>query len=188
MRITPMLQTAAVLALAAVAGLVGASGTWALWNETAPAETGTVQSANFVVEVDGADMIVNGTATTVALDNPSDALTPSSPVYASLTLSNTTDAGSDFTIGTTVGTPRVTSTNSALADALIVQSARMPASGQCSAASYPADASAGSTTAQVAKGGSQQFCLRMSLPARAPDTLVNSTAAVTVPVHVEQIR
>ncbi|WP_422115705.1 hypothetical protein [Brachybacterium sp. UNK5269] len=133
-------------------------------------------------------MIVNETSTTVALADPSAALTPGTPVYASLTLTNSTDASSSFTVGATLGAPQVTSKNSALASTLTVRSAVMPASGNCSAATYSSGDSAKATSAQVAKGGSQRFCLRMSLPATAPDSLITSAATVTVPVHVAQIR
>lgn len=188
MRITSLLRSAAVLALAAVAGLAGVSGTWALWNASASSGAGTVQSANLVVTVDGAEMIVNDTTATVALADPSAALMPEAPVYASLTVTNATDASSDFTLRTTLGTPRVTSANSALASALVVRSAPMPASGGCASAAYPAGTAPEPTTADLARGGAQQFCLRLALPPKAPEALTSSAATVTVPVHVEQIR
>lgn len=188
MRISSMLQSATILGLAVVAGLMGVSGTWALWNATAPADAGSVQSANFVVTVNGADMILNDTVTTVALENPSAALTPDTPVYASLKLTNSTDASSEFTIRSTVGTPQIASKNAELSSSLVVRSAVMPAAGDCSSAVYPTGASPGTTSAEVAKGESQRFCLRMSLPAKAPESLIKSAATVTVPVHVEQIK
>lgn len=183
MRLKTMLRTAAVLALAVVAGLFGVSGAWALWSISTPADAGIVQSANFVVEANGDPLLVNGTSTTVALGKPSDTLTPESPVHASLTLANHSDATSELAVRATLGTVTVASENAPLAQSLIVESAP----GSCRRASF-APTSSATSSATVTQGASQTFCLRMSLRPEAPASLSNSTATVTLPVHVQQIQ
>lgn len=179
MRIKTMLRTAAVLVLAGVAGLFGVSGAWALWSVSAPAEAGTLHTANLVVQANGNPLMVDGTATTVALADPQAALTPTSPVYATLTLANHSDATAGLDLRLTVGTAQVSSSTPGLAEALIVESA----SDSCDSAAFAA-----TSTATVDQGGSRSFCLRMSLPEDSPGSLSGGTAAVTVNVHVEQER
>lgn len=179
MRIKTMLRTAAVLVLAGVAGLFGVSGAWALWSVAAPADAGTLHAANLVVQANGNPLMVDGTSTTVALADPQAALTPTSPVYATLTLANHSDATAGLDLRATVGTALVSSSTPGLAEALVVESG----TGSCGSASF-----AGASSATVPQGGSQSFCLRMSLPEDSPGSLSGGTVAVTVNVHVEQER
>lgn len=185
MRTRNWLLTAVVIGLAVVAGLAGVGGTWALWNAAAPSGTGAVQAADFRVTLNGSPMTVNGSSATVALQDPTTPLTPKSPVYAKVTVSNATDAGGAFTIRATMGQPVVsTATVSGLATAMVIRTAAAPTSGDCAAAGYtsaPAEAT-------IAKEGSAAFCVQVSLPQNAPDTLVNSSATVTVPVTATQIQ
>ncbi|WMY78003.1 hypothetical protein [Citricoccus sp. I39-566] len=179
MRIRTLLRTVAVLSLAVGAGLLGVSGAWALWSVSAPAETGTVQSANLVVKANGEPLLVNGTSTTVKLADPKSALTPTTPVYVTLTLSNHSDATAGLDLTATVGKAAVISATAGLARAVTVETA----AGRCAAASF-----APTSSATVVQNGSQTFCLRLSLPANAPGTLSGASATVTIPVHVEQVR
>lgn len=179
MRIKTVLRTAAVLSLAVVAGLFGVSGAWALWSASAPAEAGTVQSASLVVTANGSPLLVNGISTTVDLAGPRTTLTPSTPVYATLTLSNHSDAPAGLDLRATVGAARVSSAKPGLTETMIVQ----VSAGSCDSASF-----AETSTAVMAQGGSQAFCVRMSLPKDSPGSLSGGTATVTIPVHVEQER
>ncbi|WP_313816477.1 hypothetical protein [Citricoccus sp.] len=182
MRVKTLLQSAAVIALALVAGLCGVGGTWALWNTTAPTNSGTVQSADFRVELNGTPMTVNGVAATVALEDPGTALTPTTPAYSVVTVKNATNASAPFSIRVAAGQPHVTSANAALPASVTVRSALMPASQRCGDAVY---ASAPATTT-ITQGATEQICLRMTLPENAPETLARATATVTVPVTATQ--
>lgn len=177
MRIKTMLHTTAVLVLAGVAGLFGVSGAWALWSVSAPAEAGTLHTANLVVHANGNPLMVDGTSTTVALADPQAALTPTNPVYATLSLTNHSDATADLDLRATVGTAHVSSSTPGLAESLVVESA----TGSCDSATF-----ADTSSAIVPQGGSRSFCLRLSLPQDSPGSLSGGTAAVTVNVHVEQ--
>ncbi|MFC0249965.1 hypothetical protein ACFFIO_15765 [Citricoccus parietis] len=179
MRIKSMLQTTAVLGLAVVVGLLGVGGTWALWNVSAAAGAGTVQSANLVVDVNTSPMLTDGTSTTVALEGPTAQLTPDQPVYATLKLTNNSTATSGLTLRSTLRSDRATSDNVELSKALTVQSA----AGKCADATFQATSSA-----VVAQGDSRTFCLRLSLSAKTPGSLSDKSATVTIPVHVEQVR
>lgn len=183
MNVRDMMLSATVVALAVVAGLLGAGGTWALWNASAFAGAGAVRSADFRVEINGSPMTTGGVAATINVQG-SGPLTPTSPAYAMLTLSNRTDAGSPFTVRAGLGTPRVSNATVAqLATSLSVQTAVAPASGQCSAATYGATPA----SADISKGGAAQFCVRMSLPADAAESLSNASATVAIPVTATQL-
>ncbi|GAA1131796.1 hypothetical protein [Citricoccus alkalitolerans] len=182
MRIKTLLQSAAVIALALVAGLCGVGGTWALWNTAAPANSGTVQSADFRVEINGTPMIVNGVAATVALEDPGTALTPTAPAYSVVTVKNATNASAPFSVSVAAGQPHVTSPNAALPASVTVWSSLMPESQRCADAAY---ASAPATTT-ITQGTTAQICLRMTLPENAPETLSHATATVTVPITATQ--
>lgn len=179
MRIKAMLQTAAVLGLAVVAGLVGVSGTWALWSSSAAADAGTVQAANLVVDVNGDRMFTDGTSATVTLADPGRALTPNTPVELTVTLANQSDAGAGLDLRATLGTATIESDNAALPAAIAVQSAV----GSCDAATEFGP----TATAAIGQGAAQDFCVRLSLPTSAPATLAQSEATVAIPVDVVQI-
>ncbi|GAA1672287.1 hypothetical protein GCM10010977_17560 [Citricoccus zhacaiensis] len=186
MRIKTMMRTAGVISLAVVAGLLGVGGTWALWNVAVPAEMGTVQAADFRVELNGSPMTVNGMAATVALEKPGTALTPKTPVYSIITVKNAANAGGRFSIRATMGTPTAQSSDPILAANLKghVLTAQMPGSTTCADATYTAQPA----TATIAKGATARYCVKMSLPADTPAMLTPSTATVTIPVTATQIQ
>lgn len=182
MRIKTSLRSAAVIALALVAGLCGVGGTWALWNTTAPANPGTVQSADFRVELNGTPMTVNGMAATVTLEDPGTALTPTTPAYSVVSIKNAANASAPFSIRVAAGQPRVISANAALTASMTVRSAIKPATQRCAEADYASTPAA--TT--ITQGSTAQICLQMALPENAPETLARATATVTVPLTATQ--
>lgn len=183
MNIKGMLRMAAVVGVAVLAGLIGVQGTWALWSSTVQVEPQRIQAADFRVELNGSPMTVNGVAATVTLPNPSVPLTPTTPIHAAVSVRNATNAGGTFKVLAATG-PAVISnaTIPALTTSLTVQTAPAPASGDCAAATF------GATRASVsiAKGAAAVICVRVSLPANAPETLRGATATITVPVTVSQ--
>lgn len=184
MRIKTMVQTAAVIGLAVVAGLLGVGGTWALWNASAPAQMGTVQAADFQVTVNGSPLAAQGVSANAKPETQGAALTPKTPVYSIIAITNATDASGPFSLRTVLGQPKATGTAAALASSLSIQTASMPASNRCADATYTGTPAA--TT--ITKGATARLCLRMSLPHNAPDTLAQATATVTVPVTATQIQ
>lgn len=183
MNIKKTLLSTVILMLAVTAGLAGVQGTWALWSATAPATAHSVQAADFRVELSGTPTTVNGVPTTVTLPNPATALTPSTPVYAAISIRNATNAGGPFNIRATTGEPTIAKASvPALNTALMVHAVPAPASGDCSSASYGPSA-----TAVLAKGESVQLCLRVSLPSDAPETLRGATATITIPIAITQL-
>lgn len=183
MRLKIMMQTTAVIGLAAVAGLLGAGGTWALWNASAPAQMGTIQAADFQVTVNGSPLVAQGVTATAKPETPGGALTPRTPAYSIIAITNATDASGPFSLRTVLGQPRTTNTSTALASSLSIRTASMPASNRCADATYTGTPAA--TT--ITKGATTRLCLRMSLPDNAPDTLTQDTATVSVPLTATQI-
>ncbi|MEV4901936.1 hypothetical protein AB0K08_11400 [Citricoccus sp. NPDC055426] len=181
MRFKTMLQTTAVLGLAVVAGLLGVTGTWALWSTSASAGAGTVQAADFQLELDGKA----ASSGTIALTPPGGQLMPDQPIYSSFSVTNSTNASGDFRVQVTLGTPvvRPVGGNAALADHLVVETTAAPASESCGTADYgnkPA-------TAAVDKNRSARFCVRFTLPADAPPELSDASATADIPVTATQI-
>lgn len=176
MRIKTMLQTTAVLGLAVVAGLLGVSGTWALWNVSVPASAGTIQSASSQMK------LAASSAETVRLNHSVGKLTPDNPVFTSFTVTNETNASGDFRLEAVPQTLEVESDNTELAEHLIVDYASLPNSDTCGAATYEDPESA-----VVNKDASIKMCVRMSLPETAPSSLSGSAATVTTQVTATQI-
>ncbi|MEW1982394.1 SipW-dependent-type signal peptide-containing protein [Citricoccus sp. NPDC079358] len=184
MRITAQLKAAALIGLAAVVGLLGVGGTWALWNAVVPSAAGTVQAADFKITLNEADMAVAGTAVQVTPAGPSGPLTPGAPVYAALTVANHTDAGTPMPVIAAVAAPRITQASvPALKNALTAQ-VSAPTSGDCTQARYT-EANTG-TSATIPQDESRRFCLRMSLRDGASTTLRGQCATVAVDVTATQ--
>ncbi|QCU76996.1 hypothetical protein E7744_01220 [Citricoccus sp. SGAir0253] len=184
MRITSTLRAAALLGLAVLAGLLGVGGTWALWNDTAASDAGAVQAADFRVELNGSLLTADGATVSATPEDPGAALTPDTPVYATVTVANGLDAGTPTALQATLGAPTVSRASvPALGTALTVGAAVAPASGGCAAATYTQDGA----SAPVAQGASTRFCLRMTLPPDASPALSGATATVTVPVTATQL-
>lgn len=178
MRTKKSLQLTALMLGAVSAGLLGVQGAWALWGVHAPSDAGTVRAADFRVELNGMPMDVGG----VTLQQEA-ALTPTTPLHASVHVANATDAGAPFTIEVVMGAASVDGTSSqVLADHLTVESAVAPSSGECAGADFGESAST-----HIAKGDAATFCLRVSLPDDAPATLQALSAGITLPLTATQL-
>lgn len=182
MRITTRLKAAALIGLAVVAGLLGTSGTWALWNAAVPSGAGTIQAANFNIQLNNAPM---GTTATAIMEASGVTLTPSTPVYARVEIKNATNAGTPMTVNAVMDPPRVVNpSTTALGTALSVRADKAPASGSCADAKYLESTS---VTTSIAQGGIGRFCLRMSLPTGAdPKNLTTAKATISTTVTVTQ--
>lgn len=186
MKATAALRTGLVLLIAAVLGLVAAGGTWALWSASRPAGAGTITASSFTVHLTGAGTSVmtlpGGTAATVAMKPPTQALVPGASVYSELRVTNSVDAGGPFTMRATVGSLEITSGDAALRKELTSTVGRVPAGGSCATAQYGATA-----TANLGKGAAATFCLRTTLAANAPETVRQKSVTYTVPVTATQL-
>ncbi len=172
---------AAALVLGVRGGFLGVLGPGALRSAQVATDAGTVHAADFRVDLNGTPMVTDGVSATVALENPTGAITPDAPVYAEVSIKNATNASAPFTILATMGEADVSNTSDALVDGLIVQSAVARGAG-CADEDYAATSSA-----EIGKGDTTTFCVRISLPAEAGTELQASTASITIPVNAAQI-
>ena len=182
MRVKTVLRTTAVLGLAALAGLLGASGTWALWSTSTPTQAATIQSADWAVEVNGAAW-ASGVIATAEPEAGGAPLTPATPVYSALTITNVTDASGPFDLRVVVGTVPTNQATSTLAAQVMVRVAANPRRDECSALQYVE----GDISRDITKNQPADFCLEFSLPHDAPVSLANTTDQVIVPVSATQI-
>lgn len=184
MRTKTMLLSAAVMVLAVVVGLLGALGTWALWNASVQSDPGTVQAATFDIRLNNAPM---GATAIAAPETTGALLTPGAPVYATVKIENATNASTPMTVAAVMNPPQVVNASHAgLAASLIVRAAEAPSSGTCADAKYTQSNTSATTTIDQSKTG--RFCLRMSLAAAVPPELgrTPATATITTTVTVTQ--
>lgn len=187
------------LVLAAVLlGLLAVQGTYALWSSSASAAPGTVSGADFIVNLLGspsgqstAMTMADGSPAALALTtsgSPASELTPSSPIFASVTASNETDAGGTFNITLAAGEPIIRNeVGSSLAQFMKVSAATASSSANCSSATYQELGAAGVTTASIAKGASKVICFKVHLLSSTPSTLAGQSANVSVPLTATQV-
>jgi predicted ribosomally synthesized peptide with SipW-like signal peptide len=183
MRIKTMLQSAAVIGLAVVAGLLGVAGTWALWSASATANPGTVKAADFTVLVNG-QALKSSAATTASLSTEGGPLTPTTDVYAALTVQNSSNAGGPFAIEVSV--PALLTIEDARMPATVTVESVRKTTEKCAAAPFPATPTTGQTTTVINKNASASFCLRIGLPDETPSQRKPSEIALTVPVSAAQ--
>lgn len=182
MRIPATLKATALIGLAVLAGLLGVTGTWALWNDAEPSGAGTVQSAAFDIRLNGNPMAA--TATMVP-ETPGATVKPGTPVFATVTVRNTTTAGTPMSVTALMGAPAVVNPSTpGLGTALTARTALAPATGGCAQADYPATNTGVSTV--IAHGDTARFCVRVTLPQNAPATLAQHTATIAATVTVTQ--
>jgi predicted ribosomally synthesized peptide with SipW-like signal peptide len=190
MRAKNMLLTAAVIGAAVVAGLLGVGGTWALWNAAVQSNPGTVTAARFDVTVNKKSMAQNGWTVTVDPVENSKPLTPAQPVYAALTIKNTTDASGPFSIAADPEVPEVSATGG-LRWPEFVNVRTVPfESPECQKASYSSTAFTDPPTRTISKNGTQTYCLEVSFkPSVAPPVdLVDKTFTVDVRLNISQLQ
>ncbi|MBT2515262.1 hypothetical protein J7E82_17445 [Arthrobacter sp. ISL-30] len=191
---------AAGLILAAVLlGLLAVQGTYALWSSSASAAPGTVNGADFIVNLLGSPSgqstsmtMADGSAASLALTtsgSPASELTPSAPIYASVTASNDTDAGGTFNITLAAGEPIIRNeVGSNLAQFMKVSAVTANSSASCSSANnYQELGAAGVTTASIAKGASKVICFKVHLISSTPSTMAGQSANVFVPLTATQV-
>ncbi|MCY0905694.1 SipW-dependent-type signal peptide-containing protein [Arthrobacter sp. H14-L1] len=192
---TPRALKAAGLVLAAVVlGLLTVQGTYALWNSAVNSNAGTVQAADFRVSLtDGptnttTDMTVNGLPATVALSTtPIGVVIPGQSVYAGVQLGNVTNAGGDFKIRATAGTPGITdSSGSGFASVLSVKAVAADTLAQCQSAALYAGAK-NMASVDIAKNMTGVLCFQVTLDASAPGRLQGKSAGISIPLTVDQL-
>jgi predicted ribosomally synthesized peptide with SipW-like signal peptide len=191
------LMKAAGLVLAAVLlGLLAVQGSYALWNQAASANAGTVQAADFRVSLTDTQTsnttnmtLSDGTAAAIALTtSPAGAVVPGLATYAGVQLGNVTNAGGPFTIRAAIGsTPTVSDAGSGLASYLTVKAVAATSLDQCSSAAlYTSALVTDLPNMTIAKGGTGVFCFQVALSAAIPAALAGSAAGVTIPIVVTQ--
>ncbi len=108
MRIPRTLRAGVLIAAAVILGLLTVQGTYALWSASANAAPGTVSSASFDVILTASpseqvsNMTLAGGPATISLTQTA-SLSPGTSVYASLAVSNNTNAGGQFNTAITAG-------------------------------------------------------------------------------------
>ncbi|POH74917.1 hypothetical protein [Arthrobacter glacialis] len=197
MKSTRALKATGLVLVAVVLGLLTVQGSYALWNKFAGANAGTVQAADFRISLtdtktgDYTDMtLANGTAATFALSTtPTGAVVPGHSTYAGVQLGNVTNAGGDFTVRATTAVPVIDNNAvSALAPYMQVKVVAATALSQCSqAALYESASSNGTATVDIAKTATGVFCFQITLAATMPVNLSGQTAAIAVPITVNQL-
>lgn len=186
MRTKNMLLTAVVIGLAVVAGLCGVGGTWALWNASVQSAAGTVQAATFDIQVNRQSIPAGAQSVSVQLEDPAARLTPSTKVYAAVTLTNATNASTPLKVRADLGVPQpASSTASEMRQSLVLGTA--PLTGGTCTSLAPTAYSTTAKTVQIAKGGSATYCVEVALKSSAPSTLSGKTVDVVLPLTVSQL-
>lgn len=197
MKSTRALKATGLVLVAVVLGLLTVQGSYALWNKFAGANAGTIQSADFRISLTDTqtstftDMtLANGTAATLALSTtPTGAVIPGQSTYAGVQIGNVTNAGGAFTVRATTAVPVIdNNATSPLAPYLQVKVVAATALSQCGQASlYGSTPANGSATVDIAKTASGVFCFQVTLAAAMPANLSGQTAAIAVPITVNQL-
>lgn len=179
MSTTTKLRMIAISGVAIILALFTVQGTLAVWNQTAAAKAQVVTGADFslAVKQSGATaqrLSVSGQMVTVP---GIDGLLPGATRTISLTLTNTSDAGSGaFRVRVSPGTPKVAGP---LAAHLTADIQRVQGT-DCTA---PGDPSA----LELGQGQSGTLCLTASLAANAPATLGGTSASLVVDLNAMQL-
>jgi predicted ribosomally synthesized peptide with SipW-like signal peptide len=186
MRTKTMLLSAAVIGLAVVAGLLGVSGTWALWNASVQSNPGTVQAANFDIKVNGKSIPADGSNVSLAVEDQTARLSPTQKVYAAITVTNATNASGPFTVRTDLGAPLPASGTEADMKSYLRLTTAPLASGKCSAISSGYYTTA-AKSAQITKDDSATYCVQVALKPDAPSSLGGKTVNVVLDLSVSQL-
>jgi predicted ribosomally synthesized peptide with SipW-like signal peptide len=199
MGIPRSLRAAALIAAALLLGLLTVQGTYALWAANASATPGSVSAASFNVSLTGLPSgqvtnmtLAGGGAASLALTTsgtPLAALTPGAAVRSSVSATNNSDAGGQFSISITAGAPAVTNVGAgSLAQYLTLSAKTAVSSTECNTSTgYAQLTSAGLTTAAVPKGGSTVVCFEVKLSSTAPATVKGQAVSISIPLTASQL-
>ena len=173
------LKAAGLIIAAVVLGLMTVQGTYALWNTAAPSNAGTIQSSNFSILVNSAEM----SDTPVVLNIGE--LTRGTAAYTSLTVKNNVNASSALRIQPSL-TGLVPVDN--FGGNLTVKTV-LPAGVQCSAisaATYDA-APRIPVMPQLAIGATQNVCFKVELKSGTPAGYLGQSIDIPITLNVAQI-
>lgn len=170
------LKAAGLVLAAVVLGLLTVQGSYALWNAAVSAKAGTVQSSNFSILVNGAEMA--SMTQPVALNLAE--LRPGESTYTQVTVKNNVNATSAMRVKPTL---TVGAATNGFAGHLTVQTVR-PAAGQsCETAAYPQAPDLG----VIEKTATASICVRATLAANTPAALLGNSTTVPVTLTVSQM-
>ncbi|MEN8583871.1 hypothetical protein B1A87_013965 [Arthrobacter sp. KBS0703] len=199
MGIPRSLRAAALIAAAVLLGLLTVQGSYALWAANASAAPGSVSAASFNVSLTGLPSgqvtnmtLAGGGAATLALTTsgtPLAPLTPGAAVHSSVSATNNSDAGGQFSISVTAGAPTVTNVGGgSLAQYLTVSAKNVATTAECSTTTgYTQLSPAGLTTAAVPKGATTIICFEVKLSSTAPATVKGQAVSISIPLTATQL-
>lgn len=191
MRTATAIRTGLAVVVAVVLGLLVAPASHALWSVFVSSNAGTIQAANFSVQLTGSpsnmtqEMILSdGTPATLSLTGTQmPQLSPGGSATAGVHITNSTNAGSDFTIGVSVPTRAVVS--GSLAGHLSIRYGSAANLAACAATTYGAP---GQPVAHnIPKGGSAVMCFRVELASTTPSSALGQSATISIPLQAAQI-
>ena len=173
------LKAAGLVLAAVVLGLMTVQGSYAFWNASAPQNAGTIQTADFNVTVNEANM-----AQTPSLALNLEGLTRGSAVYTSVRIANAVNVtpGSPLVLQPAVSAPVPTNT---LNGNLTVTTAVVQGSVTCSA-NLPYQAGAPKLPV-LATGTTQTICFKVSLGANTPAASLGQPVSIPVNLSVAQL-
>lgn len=191
MRTATAIRTGLVLAVAVALGLMVAPASHALWSVFTPSNAGTIQAANFSVQLTGSpsnitqEMVLpDGSPATLSLTGTQvPQLSPGGTATAGVRVTNTTNAGSDFTIRVSV--PGQATISGSLAGYLSIRYGSAATLADCTTATY---GSPGQPVAyNIPKGGSAVMCFRVDLASTVPSSALGQSATISVPLQAAQM-
>jgi len=194
MRIPRTLRAGVLIAAAVMLGLLTVQGTYALWSASASAAPGAVSSASFDVSLTASpseqvsNMTLAGGPATISLTQTA-SLSPGTSVYASLAVSNNTNAGGQFNTAITAGELTKAYTGSGtIANYLTFTGKNVATPAECSnAAGYAPLTAAGMTAVAVPKWTSTVFCFQVSLSSTAPVSVKGQAVNISLPITARQL-
>ena len=173
-------KAAGLILAAVVLGLMAVQGTYALWNAAVPSKAGSVQSANFSILVNNAEM----TSTPVALNIGE--LTRGSAAYTSLTVTNNVNATSALRVQPSLA--GLIPTNN-FGGNLTVKTVLAAVGAQCGAipaATYDA-APRIPVMPALAIGFTQNVCFKVELKTGTPPAMLGTPIDIPITLNVAQI-
>jgi hypothetical protein len=170
------LKAAGLIIVAVVLGLMTVQGSYALWNAVVPSNAGTVQSADFRILVNNVEM--KSLAQPLALNLAE--IKPGGNSFTSFVVTNKVNATSAMTVK-----PKVTAglATEGFADYLTIQTT-VPLAGQsCETATYAGMPDLG----VIAKEQSKTICVKATLKANTPVSILGRTTTVPAALTVSQM-